>query len=263
VSEEDPIEAIFVRQRERQAQHDREAEETEARRRAQEEMGRLWQGVTGWPARKPPVQPWVFNLRPYFQAWAAAIRRLAQGLARRGLLVRLAHPPSGIEGDQLEAWEVAVKLLHTAQTNLGDAGRLLMKTDESRQFADKVTWWLCAGLRRQLESSPATTPEASDQAPPETRQQTDNAEKAENTKGKNVNGQMLVMLQKDASCVNWSARKWADRLDCSVSTVQGTTAWKNILTTRGLQAADAINRGGEGRRTDRRRFGKKKSSEGK
>jgi hypothetical protein len=110
-------------------------------------------------------------------------------------------------------------------------------------------------------SDPAPTPPSSAQIPLVTQPQTDKTGLAENTKGKNINGRMLETLQKDASCVDWSARKWADHLGCSVSTVQGTTAWKNILTTRLLQKTDAINRRGDGRRIDRRRFGKKKPSD--
>jgi hypothetical protein len=83
------------------------------------------------------------------------------------------------------------------------------------------------------------------------------------TRGKNINGRMLEMLQEDASRVGWPARKWADQLDCSVSTVQGTTAWKNILNTRKLEAVEAVNRRGDGRRSDRRRLGKSKRSDEK
>jgi len=123
--------------------------------------------------------------------------------------------------------------------------------------------WLCDGLMIEILAGSPRWPQSvpldlSAVALTDTDGQ---VERAEKTKGKNINGRMLEELQGDSSRVNWTARQWAGRLDCSVSTVQGTTAWKNILTTRKLQAADASNQRGEERRTDQRRFGKKKRSE--
>lgn len=48
-------------------------------------------------------------------------------------------------------------------------------------------------------------------------------------KGKHVNEQMLGMLQKRPESANWSARQWAEVLDCSKSTIAETTTWKENL----------------------------------
>src|SRR5262249_14205252 len=112
-----------------------------------------------------------------------------------------------------------------------------------------------------LEAARAADPAAPPVDPIEVRTHTPPKSAKQNHKGKRINGQMLELLQADSSRVNWTARQWASHLGCSVSTVQGTKAWDNILTTRKLQTADATNRRREGRRTDRRRFGKRTRSD--
>jgi hypothetical protein len=113
-----------------------------------------------------------------------------------------------------------------------------------------------------LEAARAADPAAPPSDPIEVRTPTPPEPAKQRYKGKRINERMLEMLQDDSSRVNWTARQWADHLGCSVSTVQGTRTWENILTTRKLQAVDATNREEAGRRTDRRRFGKKKRSDG-
>jgi hypothetical protein len=89
-----------------------------------------------------------------------------------------------------------------------DLQSLQTEAREAREAQEAGGWGRePAAKATSPETDPASLPAARTQAPPLARQQTDDAGAAENTKGKNVNGRMLEMLQKDVSCVNWSARK--------------------------------------------------------
>ncbi len=59
------------------------------------------------------------------------------------------------------------------------------------------------------------------------------------SKGRNINGAMLNMLLTNSDARGWSAREWAERLDCSHGTVTGTKAWKGLENTRSLAAVAA------------------------
>lgn len=45
----------------------------------------------------------------------------------------------------------------------------------------------------------------------------------------NVNARMLALLAADPAALGWTARRWAARLGCAVSTVAGTTTWKQTI----------------------------------
>jgi hypothetical protein len=69
-----------------------------------------------------------------------------------------------------------------------------------------------------------------------------NATTGQNRKGKCINEQMLKKLEEDPGRIGWGVRDWAEHLGCSVSTVQGTKAWENILTSRALREAEKVTR---------------------
>jgi hypothetical protein len=48
-------------------------------------------------------------------------------------------------------------------------------------------------------------------------------------KGKRINERMLSMLQRKPESLYWSARQWADTLDCSTSTIGETPTWKRTI----------------------------------
>ena len=52
-----------------------------------------------------------------------------------------------------------------------------------------------------------------------------------------VNERMLAQLEADPERIGWSARKWADALGCSPSTVTLTPAWRRLMTARALNRA--------------------------
>lgn len=62
-------------------------------------------------------------------------------------------------------------------------------------------------------------------------------------KGKNINGRMAKMLQSDPQKLQWSARMWAECLECSEGTVKGTFTWKQtVKAARALNKADRMQR---------------------
>src|SRR5262249_43594408 len=80
-------------------------------------------------------------------------------------------------------------------------------------------------------------------------------------KGKEINEKMLKKMHEDPDgVIYWSAREWAQYLDCSSSTVQGTKAWRTTMTARKLKEAEDANRRKHHQPPDRRRFGTKRRS---
>ncbi|MFO0800081.1 MAG: hypothetical protein U0804_21650 [Gemmataceae bacterium] len=76
-----------------------------------------------------------------------------------------------------------------------------------------------------------------------------------NGRGKNINARMMNMLLDDASRRDWSARKWADALECREGTVKETRAWEQIMNMRLLEATERMTRdedrvGGRRKRRD-------------
>jgi hypothetical protein len=56
-------------------------------------------------------------------------------------------------------------------------------------------------------------------------------------KGKQINERMLAELQRNPDSLSWSARKWADVLECSPGTIGETPTWRKVIS-----AARAIER---------------------
>ncbi len=61
---------------------------------------------------------------------------------------------------------------------------------------------------------------------------------ASKTKGKNIDAQMLKLLEDHHNCYGWSAQDFADRLGCAKSTVLATKAWNNIILARAMRRAE-------------------------
>jgi hypothetical protein len=74
----------------------------------------------------------------------------ALALGKRGLLDKLTEPPTGVEGEDLEAWHVARDILHDAPDNAAEAERLLSQV-RGLPFAPQVRNWLCYGFRKVVE----------------------------------------------------------------------------------------------------------------
>jgi hypothetical protein len=63
------------------------------------------------------------------------------------------------------------------------------------------------------------------------------------TKGKNIDARMLKVMAENQESHGWSARQWADHLDCSDGTVKDTKTWKERLkAARAMAAVDHLGR---------------------
>ena len=71
------------------------------------------------------------------------------------------------------------------------------------------------------------------------------SKKRRGTKGKDINGQMLKVLQGNCSAQDWTSAEWAEQLRCADSTVRGSKAWRN------LSDANANTRRGRADKMDR------------
>ena len=49
---------------------------------------------------------------------------------------------------------------------------------------------------------------------------------------KTINERMREKIERRPECRVWSARQWADCLDCADSTVVATAAWKELMDQR-------------------------------
>ncbi len=59
-------------------------------------------------------------------------------------------------------------------------------------------------------------------------------------KGKNIDARMLKVMADNCESVGWSKRIWAERLDCTHSTIGGSRTWKGPLkTAKALLNADS------------------------
>ena len=68
---------------------------------------------------------------------------------------------------------------------------------------------------------------------------------------KGIDEKMIVRLRKNPEAVNWSARRWADALKCSPSSVHGTNTWKQLMQSReGERIARKMRQSGQQGRSD-------------
>jgi hypothetical protein len=143
-----------------------------------------------------------------------------------------------------------------------DSNGLLPSLNKCAQMKAQVQWE-CARAKALLLKKPADGPwskSGADQADvsstPDSRQLAAATPASPDSRAPGalrpatVNGRMLALLEQDPEVLNWSARKWAERLGCAVSSVHGTAAWKRIQTARALNQAGRLeqqrsNDGGE------------------
>ena len=97
---------------------------------------------------------------------------------------------------------------------------------------DQVLPMLAIETQHAIANSPVMTPV--DQ-PPQTS-------KGKKTKGKNIDAQMIRVLQENAESASWSARQWAVHLKCSKGTITECKTWTNLLRkSRALAAAEKLD----------------------
>jgi hypothetical protein len=81
------------------------------------------------------------------------------------------------------------------------------------------------------------------------------------TKGKRVNEQMRKLMEDVPECLGWTVQQWADRIGCVASSIVPTETWQLIMAGRAVREADRLMRHENARPTDRRRIGRKKSTD--
>jgi hypothetical protein len=87
-------------------------------------------------------------------------------------------------------------------------------------------------LRRAMAPAPGTPPAGESGA----------KGKRPGSKHKWIDEKMMKKLLADPESVGWSARAWAEHLECSPSTIHETTAWKSVMCARALRKAEAVTR---------------------
>ena len=201
---------------------------------------------------------------------AAAIRALAvlhKALAGRSLLDKLSEPPCGVEGEDRQAWDVAVDILHRAADNPAAAGRLLAKVSRL-PFATKVRDWLCLGfcivvegrwptgplcveLIRPLNPKPAS-PKLD--AGPATGQTPASKDHPPHTPGGTPVPvdritQAIAIKQKHP---DWTAKRIAEAVGCSEPNLSQSPRWRTVVEAiREVGRQDARREGGDRRGKDR------------
>jgi hypothetical protein len=148
-------------------------------------------------------------------------------------------------------WDQAAATIYSMR-----AVDLSQMLEEMRGQTSRATLQMVNGVQRTLtEAAAESSPDG-----PATPSETDVAIEPAH-KGKDINGRMMKKLQEDkVNCFSWTVREWANHLQCSVSTVQGTKTWEIILNARKLSEAERVTRRKKSKSTDGRRFGKRRSN---
>src|SRR5262249_31543671 len=121
------------------------------------EWCRAWDGVRRWfaPDGRVASQDTLVDADPAVAV--ETIAHLNKILAKRGLLDPLAELPSGVEGEELQAWHVARDILRNAPDNPSEAAGLLGAI-RGKPFAPTVRNWVCEGFRIVVEGRWQTGP---------------------------------------------------------------------------------------------------------
>lgn len=114
---------------------------------------------------------------------------------------------------------------------------------ELRKAETAIGDWLADHGREAHGSRPADG-EADDDGPREFDQETIAALMRKATgakvKGRGIDGKMWELVQRRPEARGWSAREWADALECSPSTVHGTGMWRSLATVRAATKAEQV-----------------------
>ena len=73
-------------------------------------------------------------------------------------------------------------------------------------------------------------------------------QKVKGVRGRDIGYTMLKLLRADRRRFAWSARRWADELNCAVSTIGECQVWREVVRVeRASRRAEAIERARCGR----------------
>jgi hypothetical protein len=148
---------IIAEQEQLAQQYLRQRQKAEAKHRERMEWCMAWDGVRYWlaPDGRVATQDTLAEAPP--DVAVEAIARVNKFLVKRGLLDLLTDPPTGVEGEDLQAWHVAKDILHNTPDNPSKAARLLVAIRD-KPFAPTVRNWLTDGFRIVVEGRWQTGP---------------------------------------------------------------------------------------------------------
>jgi hypothetical protein len=153
----DDVRGIVARQRAVAEQRLQQQQEAEAKGRERLALAVAWAAAAqavepGGGVRDLPGGP-----EASLDAAVKAIASLNKALASRGLLDKLAGPPAGVAGEDLDAWQVAVHILRSAHEKPTEAGQLLGAI-RGTPLAPRVRDWIVLGFRVVAEGRWLTGP---------------------------------------------------------------------------------------------------------
>jgi hypothetical protein len=157
VSDEHSSSRILAEQEELAQHYLQQQQEAEAKDRERAEMQRAWDAVRYWFAPDGRVASQDTLVEADAAVAVETIAHLNKMLAKLGLLDRLAELPSGVEGEELQAWHVAWDILRNAPDNPSEAAGLLGAI-RGKPFAPTVRNWVCDGFRIVVEGRWQTGP---------------------------------------------------------------------------------------------------------
>jgi hypothetical protein len=157
VSDELSSSRILAEQEELAQQYLQQQQEAETKDRERAEVHRTWDAVRYWfaPAGCVASQDTLVEADPAVAV--ETIAHLNKMLAKRGLLGQLAEPPTGVDGEELQAWHVARDLLRSAIDDPSEAAQLLVAIRD-KPFAPTVRNWVTDGFRIVVEGRWQTGP---------------------------------------------------------------------------------------------------------
>jgi len=157
MSDQSSSQRIIEEQEELAQRYLRESQEAEAKDHERAEMQRAWDAVRYWLAPDGRLASRDTGVEADPAVAVESIAHLNKMLAKRGMLDRLAEPPAGVEGEDLQAWQVGRDILFKAPGDPSEAG-WLVGAIRGKPFASTVRNWLCDGFRIVVEGRWQTGP---------------------------------------------------------------------------------------------------------
>lgn len=154
------FEAVRAKSLAEAAERHKQQEAARAQQLEQDRLNRLWDRATSGTGRLlRETEEWVVanpdgETPPFLVAWCERLAELVKELAARQMLDKLTTPPTGIQGNVLDAWHWAVEILRAARTDLKSTAQLLRQAACTAPTLF-ITRWLVSGLREQIEGRDA------------------------------------------------------------------------------------------------------------
>jgi len=150
-------ERIIAEQQGKAQQYLQERQEAAAKDRERQALATGWAGVADFLEPEGSVRSLGGGPGASLAAAVEQLALLRRRLSARGLLGWLDETPCGVEGEDLQAWQIAHEILHLAAADPAEARRLLSQV-QGLPFAPTVRNWLCHGFRIVVEGGWQTGP---------------------------------------------------------------------------------------------------------